>query len=298
MDYRKEYLNNLFSNSIKTIFKAETLKKIITRPWRIPSAIHLIYKNANIINSDVKLKPLSTEYLLSTVNESVAALATLSQKQNNVSRSIKKLEDIFNVDALNDPDCVNLASLLKSYGSDKSTDHNYYIAYATLLKGKKEQPINILEIGLGTNNIDVMSNMGTFGKPGASLRSFRDMYKNANIYGADVDKRILFSEERIKTFFVDQTNPASFDELKKQLNGIQFDLIIDDGLHNSQANLNTTNFALDLLKPDGIFIIEDVGIADFQYYQITEAILKNKFTVDFVATKSQSCICIFKKIIA
>ena len=33
-----------------------------------------------------------------------------------------------------------------------------------------------------------------------------DTFSNSQIYGADVDKDILFSEERIETFFVDQND--------------------------------------------------------------------------------------------
>ena len=72
---------------------------------------------------------------------------------------------------------------------------------------------NIFEIGLGTNYKNIVSNMGINGKPGASLRAFRDYCPNASVFGADIDKRILFEEERIKTFYVDQTDPVTFDPI-------------------------------------------------------------------------------------
>ena len=78
--------------------------------------------------------------------------------------------------------------------------------------------MNILEIGLGTNNVDVVSNMGRDGIPGASLRAFRDYLINSKIYGADIDKSILFSEERIETYFVDQTNDTSFENFDDNTN--------------------------------------------------------------------------------
>ena len=43
--------------------------------------------------------------------------------------------------------------------------------------------------------------MNINGKPGASLRAWRDYFENALIYGADIDKNILFKENRINTFF-------------------------------------------------------------------------------------------------
>ena len=101
--------------------------------------------------------------------------------------------------------------------------------YASILD-EIENPKNIFEIGLGTNNSDVVSTMGSNGKPGASLKAFKEYLPHANIYGGDYDKRILFNEKRIKTFFIDQTNPTTFDDLDKVLSK-DFDLMIDDGLH-------------------------------------------------------------------
>ena len=40
--------------------------------------------------------------------------------------------------------------------------------------------------------------MGIKGKPGASVRAFRDYFDKAIIYGADIDSKILFFEKRIK----------------------------------------------------------------------------------------------------
>ena len=68
-------------------------------------------------------------------------------------------------------------------------------------------------------------------RPGASLRVWRDFFPNANIYGADVDKKILFSDNRIYTFYVDQFNPQSIQEMWKNVDQDNFDLIIDDGAH-------------------------------------------------------------------
>jgi hypothetical protein len=237
MDFRKLYLQKLFSDTLESTFKPETLWKAIKQPWKIPGNLHQFYKNGRNIMSDVKLKPLSTEDLLNTVSSSVSALAMLSSLQSNAP-DIKNIKDVFGQSGTNPADSEALSILFKNYGSDKSTKHNYHLAYSSILAQKKNLPIYIFEIGLGTNNIDVMSNMGTYGRPGASLRAFRDMYPEATVFGADIDKRILFSEERIATYFVDQTDMATLNELKNQFANIRFDLIIDDGLHNSHANLN------------------------------------------------------------
>ena len=109
-----------------------------------------------------------------------------------------------------------LGEIFKKNGSDKSTTHDYYKIYAYLISSLVN-PKKIFEIGLGTNNVDIVSSMGIYGTPGASLRSFRDFTKEAFIYGADFDRRILFEEIRIKTFFVDQTKNSTFTQLNLSL---------------------------------------------------------------------------------
>jgi hypothetical protein len=41
------------------------------------------------------------------------------------------------------------------------------------------------------------------GKPGASLYVWRDFFPNAYIFGADIDKEVLFNDKRITTGYID-----------------------------------------------------------------------------------------------
>lgn len=152
---------------------------------------------------------------------------------------------------------MRLKAVLGQHGSDKAARHNYHHLYGAILANFPADGA-ILEIGLGTNNPDVASNMGPNGKPGASLRAFSQMLPGARIFGADVDRRILFQEDAIATFFVDQTNPGTLaalgDKLPKSI-----DLIIDDGLHAPNANLATLSFALPRLAAGGWFVVEDIA---------------------------------------
>jgi hypothetical protein len=76
------------------------------------------------------------------------------------------------------------------------------------------------------------------GMPGASLRVWKDYFKNAEIYGGDIDKDILFEEDRIKTFYVDQLNTSSIEAMWQKIRIKNFDIIINDGLHTTDANIN------------------------------------------------------------
>ncbi len=169
-----------------------------------------------------------------------------------------KFNDI-NIETFDNNNSNILGNILKNYNSDKSTRHNYHIFYSYIFNQLSEN-INLLEIGLGTNNPDKVSSMGINGSPGASLYSFREYLPNANIYGSDIDTDILFESERIKTCFVDQLNLDTFNNCIKNFGDIKYDLIIDDGLHSIGANFNTLLFALKNLNENGWFVVEDIHI--------------------------------------
>ena len=152
-----------------------------------------------------------------------------------------------------------LGSLLDRHGSDKAGRHDYYLAYAGIVDALGT-PAAMLEVGLGSNNTDVPSNMGPPGSPGASLRAFRDYVQGCHVYGADVDRRVLFSEDRIDTFHVDQTDANSVRALAESLpDGL--DLVIDDGLHTPNANLAVLCMALRKVRRGGWIVIEDINPA-------------------------------------
>ena len=160
---------------------------------------------------------------------------------------------------------TTLCFLMNKYGSDKGNGwHNYTLFYYGLFRGKKFN--NVFEVGLGTNNLDVPSNMGVDGKPGASLRGWRDFFKTPNVFGADVDKRVLFKEDGIDTFYVDQLDTPSITSLNKILKHIEFELILDDGLHTFIANKNFFDYFQDRLAKGGYYIIEDVKKEDLEKY--------------------------------
>jgi hypothetical protein len=155
--------------------------------------------------------------------------------------------------------------------------------------------LRFLEIGLGTPNIDVPSNMGPGGRPGASLRAFRDWAPNAVVVGADVDDRVLFSEERITTYFVDQTAPDTLKSLGMRFARESFDVLIDDGLHTPEANLKFLEFALPLMKPEGAIVIEDVGYDTHGFWQATAALVSTH-VFRFMKSKSDCLVTVQRRV--
>ena len=158
-----------------------------------------------------------------------------------------------------------LTDLMNLFGSDKggrNNHHNFASYYSEIFFYKRNDIKNFLEIGLGTNDTSVLSNMGSNGIPLASLRAWRDYFKNANIYGADIDKNILKNEDRIETFYVDQTDPITIKEMFKNIGKKKFDIILEDGLHEYNANICFFENAIEYLEPNGTYIIEDVYYKD------------------------------------
>jgi len=158
-----------------------------------------------------------------------------------------------------------LCEIMGRNGSDKGHEdlktsrHNYTTFYHSIFKDIRDKSLRIFELGLGTNNVNLPSNMGADGKPGASLYGWGEFFTNSKIYGADIDSDILFNTDKIKTFFCDQTNPHiikymwKHDELKEG-----FDIIIDDGFHTFDANVCFFENSIHKLLENGYYIIEDI----------------------------------------
>lgn len=184
-----------------------------------------------------------------------------------------------------------LAALCDLHGSDKGEvasighpypwpSHNYTEYYSRLFGHCRNAVQRVFECGLGTNNPDLPSTMGVNGRPGASLRVWRDYFPNALIYGADVDAQILFQEERIRTFRMDQRDPASIRAYWQQVGEERFDLMLDDGLHTFEAGSTLFTHSIDRLAPTGIYVIEDVVAGDLLRYQSFFA--STEYVVDYL----------------
>jgi hypothetical protein len=159
---------------------------------------------------------------------------------------------------------TEMCPVMARYGSDKAL-HSYTQVYSAVFKGWFDRPLRMLELGLGTNNPAMLSNMGVFGAPGASLRGWRDLFPQASIYGADIDRGILFEEDRIKTFYCDQLDQSSILKVwSDPALRAGADIIIEDGLHTFEANVSFLEGSLDHLRPDGIYVIEDIAWEDVE----------------------------------
>jgi len=202
-----------------------------------------------------------------------------------------EIEDIKNFENSNS---TRLGEIFKRNGSDKWS-HTYNILYSHIFDELGiNNNLNVLEIGIGTNNPDLISTMGRFARPGASLYAFRDYLPNSNIYAGDVDRNILFNDERIKTCYIDQLDIKSFSNCTENFGDIKYDLIIDDGLHSIGANLNTLLFALNNVNLNGWIVIEDIHLIN-NWFGIHYILRQDpRLEIHIIKSKVQMMYCVKK----
>jgi hypothetical protein len=168
-----------------------------------------------------------------------------------------------------------LKTAFDSHGSDKANYHDYHRVYAHLLDILGGAPSGVFEIGLGSSDTKVASNMGRSGIPGASVRAFASITQGP-VFGADIDQKALVNDGRITSFQLDQLNPKQLSEFVSQ-NHLGVDLFIDDGLHSVTANLNSLTFGLQVSSSRGILVIEDIGEASLDLWRFIGNYLRPNF---------------------
>lgn len=163
---------------------------------------------------------------------------------------------------------IDLCDLFNNYGSDK--DRNGYAqGYHMLFRQLRDQPITMLEIGIGTMIPGVCSSMSGYAlkgyKPGGSLRAWRDYFLMGRIIGADIQPDTQFDDEpRIETYICNSSDPKAVKELinkigKGSSEEVKFDIIIDDGSHDDMNQFSTLRNFYPYVKEGGYYIIEDVN---------------------------------------
>lgn len=152
---------------------------------------------------------------------------------------------------LYDKDFANKLSIeFTAAGSDKASHHGYHEIYAHLLSHRKVS--TFLEIGLFLNETQH-----------TDLFSWSKIFPDASIYGADRKRDQLFSYENIQTFYVDQDDRESIEELKLQLPS-KIDVILDDASHMLDKTINTFEVMFDSVADGGLYLIEDILIRRYR----------------------------------
>ncbi len=141
---------------------------------------------------------------------------------------------------------TELCEIAKRCKTDK-VDHGYTPIYHEKFKHLRDKKINLLEIGI---------------YKGGSLKMWLEYFPKAHIYAIDNKRQCAhlgkFRNGRTTVFKADQSNRS---ELKNVLNSISidFDIIIDDGMHYMKHQQVSLGMLFPRLKDSGFYVVEDLA---------------------------------------
>ena len=155
------------------------------------------------------------------------------------------------------------------WGGDKGSEHSYIESYEQILESKRYDKLNVLEIGV---------------QYGSSVKMWKEYFEKSTIYGLDLKPHcIKYEEDRIIVKIMDATKK---DDIDKYLNNIKFDVIIDDGSHELQDQLNAFHLLWSKLNLGGYYVIEDIYDID-KSREYFLALSKNVLIVDLRHLKNK-----------
>lgn len=142
----------------------------------------------------------------------------------------------------------DLATLALKYGSDKHGHHDYCTHYERHLGYFRNQPINVLELGVGGYEYP--------DRGGAGMKMFRDYFTAAKIIGVDIHEKKGLTDGRMKFFRGSQADPEFLHQLIKKEGAPS--VIIDDASHMNKLTIESFKILFPYLMPGGVYVIEDL----------------------------------------
>ena len=160
----------------------------------------------------------------------------------------------------------SFADLCKSSGTDKCNrnpvmdengqllmdNHQYENVYSKYLAPLRSQHVKLLEIGLGCDM--------KYG-PGRSYKLWRAYFESLDLWMSefnDTCAQHFLSSSSDHILIGDAGNVSTLRQWRRIIGPDTLDVIIDDGSHKSEDQLNALRVLLPVLKPGGIYAIEDL----------------------------------------
>ena len=121
--------------------------------------------------------------------------------------------------------------------------HHYFDIYHNHFNRFRDQEITRVEIGVNQ---------------GGSLQMWKHYFgPKVTVYGVDINPACLqVEEERINIIIGDQSDRNFLRSLKDKINKV--DILIDDGGHTMDQQLNTFEELYDWVSETGVYLVEDV----------------------------------------
>lgn len=128
--------------------------------------------------------------------------------------------------------------------NDKGSTHSYIETYDKLFSPYRDK-CSFLEIGLAL---------------GDSIKLVDEYFTNSKIVGVDIS--VVFTPPAYKNNVRIIQADATKQEFLDTINGETFDIIIDDGSHMENDQVDTFNMLKSRMNKGGIYIIEDILALD------------------------------------
>lgn len=146
-----------------------------------------------------------------------------------------------------------LSEIAKIYPTDKDFTHNYYnMVYERHFSPIRDSVTKICEIGIGLDFSEALNWKG-----GHSLKVWRDYFPNAQVLGLDITVPAKMDNiERITMEWLDQSKLDIVQAYASKLS--DYDIILDDGSHNTRDQQITLAYFFRALKSGGIYVLEDL----------------------------------------
>ena len=146
-----------------------------------------------------------------------------------------------------------LSDFCDNQRTDKDTIHSYLDTYQNLFEKKKTTATHVLEVGIGPH---LHSN-------GGSIMMWANYFINAEVYALDIIPidniyNDLFHHSRLRVFAGTNAYDPLFFKNHFLTKSPRFDIVLDDGPHTLESMVAFVVLYSQILKEDGILVIEDV----------------------------------------
>lgn len=155
---------------------------------------------------------------------------------------------------------TTLKQLAIKHKCDKGAEghHTYTEFYEQHFSPLRDRgKVRLLEIGVG--------GYGNPNEGGASLRMWKEYFRDVFIHGIDIENKTAIEEEGILTHMGSQSDPEF---LKQIVSGYpSFDIVIDDGSHVTSDVITSFQTIFPLLPAGAIYVIEDTQTSYWKHYR-------------------------------
>ena len=165
---------------------------------------------------------------------------------------------------------MNLRECFDRHKCDRGGRHGYERVYEPLFSPIRERNLRILEIGI---------------YKGAGISSWLDYFPNATIFGVDTFQRINWNSVAVlknpRVQWAEMNTADNPEWVIRAANALEeigdnYDIIFDDGSHDSEAQRLTFLNFFPKLSPEGYYFIEDVFPDNYDTRKLYEAVTPYK----------------------